>query len=206
MMASSSQLSQSRPHDVDGVGRLGPHLGRRAPPPCGRSGRRRRRWSDTATFQPARPVLTQSRVATFLDTWNGSVWVVVTTGTSPIDCVTGATRARASRASRPPRTRPGRRPGPSRVSSRVTKSNPPRSASCTSRTRRSAREQAGGVGVGLPPRRRVAAGAVEGDAEVERAYCRHGCPPLAMLRMLRVHARRRFPRNPTGPVGNHGRW
>ena len=67
------------------------------------------------------------------DTWNGSVWVTVATGTSPMCAVVGATRAATSTAS----GRPASQRGSSRAcvaaagvspSSKVTKSSRPRSA------------------------------------------------------------------------------
>lgn len=80
---------------------------------------------DTPAFQPARPRLTQSKVATADETWNGSVWVVVTVGTSPILRVAGATRESTASASSP---------GRANESPRVTKSSAPRSASRASST------------------------------------------------------------------------
>lgn len=74
---------------------------------------------DTSTPQPARPPLIQSSVATADDTWKGSVWVVVTVGTSPIRRVSGATRESTASASGPGRAKESRR---------VTKSSAPRSA------------------------------------------------------------------------------
>ena len=38
----------------------------------------------TRTCQPARPCETKSSVAMALETWNGSVWVTVATGISPM--------------------------------------------------------------------------------------------------------------------------
>ena len=97
---------------------------------CGRSGRRPRSLVETATRHPARPSDTKSSVATFFDTWNGSVCVVVIVATRPIDVVAGAMRAIASSAS-------GRSGAGSKPSSRLTKSRPARSATCASSTRRS---------------------------------------------------------------------
>ena len=54
--------------------------------------------------QPARPRLTQSRVAMALDTWNGSVCETVAVGTSPIRPVSGAILLAMSTASSLPRT------------------------------------------------------------------------------------------------------
>ena len=67
MTASSSQLSQSRRTDLDGVGRLGVQLGERRRPACGRS-RSASAWPlETVGHQPARPALTRSSVAMFFD-------------------------------------------------------------------------------------------------------------------------------------------
>lgn len=81
---------------------------------------------DTSGLHPARPRLTQSRVATAEDTWNGSVWVVFTTGTSPIRSVAGATRDSTASASSPARAK---------ESPSVTKSSVPCSARRASRTK-----------------------------------------------------------------------
>ncbi len=51
-------------------------------------------------------------MATAFETWNGSVWVVVTVGMRPIRSVTGATRDAISSASRRPRTSSVRSSGP----------------------------------------------------------------------------------------------
>ncbi len=72
-------------------------------------------------------------------TWNGSVCVTVAVGTSPIEVVSGASRAASRTASNRPRTWSTRSSGPSNpadcrpsASSMVTKSSRPRSASATS--------------------------------------------------------------------------
>lgn len=80
---------------------------------------------ETSIRQPARPRLTRSSVATVAWMWKGSVWVVVRVGTSPTRWVAGATRDNTADASGP---------GRAKVSSSVTKSSPPRSASRASST------------------------------------------------------------------------
>ena len=110
MTASSSQLSQSRrttstasaassnsSHDLLRAG------GRSRRPEQRRLGRRA---GDTRACQPARPPLMWSSVASAVARWNGSVWVVVATGTSPTCRVSGATREATSTASSRPRTGP----------------------------------------------------------------------------------------------------
>lgn len=117
--ASSSQLSHSRA----ATSALSPAS--RHSSSAGAAGRRPNSLAsapvvDTSTYQPARPRLTQSRVATADDTWNGSVWVVVTVGTRPIRPVAGATRESTASASGP---------GLAKESPSVTKSRAPCSAS-----------------------------------------------------------------------------
>ena len=70
-----------------------------------------------------------------LEMWNGSVWVTVTLGMSPIRFVTGATQAATMTASRRPRTRSVRTSSPVTLldcspseSSSVRKSSPAPSA------------------------------------------------------------------------------
>ena len=75
------------------------------------------------------------------EAWNGSVWVTMTAGISPMERVTGATRAAISTLSSRPRTWSVRWSGAPnwadcrlRPSSKVTKSSRPRSASVTTST------------------------------------------------------------------------
>ena len=117
---------------LDGVGGLVEQVA-----PCRRPGGRTAAASCavplTRTCQPARPWETKSSVAMALETWNGSVWVTVATGISPM-CgsparpATRPARRRAclpASAARSPARR--RRCGVS-ASSKVTKSSSPRSA------------------------------------------------------------------------------
>ena len=105
MTASSSQLSHSRRDHLDGVVGLGVQLVERRGLACARTlgGLGARRDGAPAIRLGRRE--TRSSVATFFDTWNGSVCVVVTVATRPIDVVAGAMRASASRASGPGRRR-----------------------------------------------------------------------------------------------------
>ena len=61
----------------------------------------------TLTCQPARPWETKSRVAMAFETWNGSVWVTVATGISPMWLVAGATLEATSTASGRPASQRG---------------------------------------------------------------------------------------------------
>ena len=79
--------------------------------------------ADACTRQPARPRLTKSRVCSPVATWNGSVWVVVTVGTSPMREVSGATRAAISSASSRPRRR--------LVGSSAPFAGPPKTSDCS---------------------------------------------------------------------------
>ena len=121
-----------------------------------------------------------------LDRWNGSVWVVIAVGTNPMCRVAGAARAAISTASSRPRTRSVRESGLEVVVGLQVQ--PVLDGEEVQQAALGLLSQPGPVaggeqplrlGVGLPPRGGMPAGAVEGDRQVQggrsaRRGTRHG--------------------------------
>ena len=104
-----------------------------------------------------------------LEMWNGSVWVTMTVGTSPMPRVSGATLAAISTASRRPVTSSVRDDWTEKPSSMVTKSSSPRCGLGDDVGPVPGGEQLPRPGPRLAPRGGMPARAIQGDRQV------HGC-------------------------------
>ncbi len=127
MMASSSQLSHRR-RATSTPSAASAHSSSRSAGSLRPKARASAAVVDTAGFQAARPRLTQSSDCRFLATWNGSVWVVVTTGARPIVVVRGPRAAATVRASSRPEASPGSSSAGASESAMTSRSNPASSA------------------------------------------------------------------------------
>ena len=119
-----------------------------------------------------------------LDTWNGSVWVVIAVGTNPMCRVTGAARAAIRTASRRPRNpvqaRVGRQAVVGLQVQPVLDGEEVQQAALGLLSQLgpvASGEQPLRLGVGLPPRRGMPARAIEGNRQVQGA----GLPARALV-------------------------
>ena len=121
------------------------------------------------------------------DTWNGSVWVVVTTGTMPMADVRGSHPRRHQDRVEPSPDLVGplvELPAPRRLQGEgVLNGHEVEQAALGLLDEVdpvAGREELGRPGVGLAPGRRMPTGAVQRDGEVERWGRSHGSPPYVI--------------------------